>query len=84
MKQIITTILAATFMTTVAMAHSGGTNANGCHAGSKPYHCHNSKPKDYSRTTYTYVTPTGKKWAGYAYSTCKSYVRKYGGYCEKE
>ena len=23
--------------------HSGGTDANGCHAGSRPYHCHNSK-----------------------------------------
>ena len=24
----------------VAQAHSGGTDENGCHAGSKPYHCH--------------------------------------------
>ena len=24
-------------------AHSGGTNALGCHAGSKPYHCHTPK-----------------------------------------
>ena len=24
-----------------ASAHSGGTDANGCHAGSQPYHCHN-------------------------------------------
>ena len=24
-------------------AHSGGTDANGCHAGSQPYHCHNPK-----------------------------------------
>lgn len=23
-----------------AEAHSGGTDANGCHAGSQPYHCH--------------------------------------------
>lgn len=23
-----------------ALAHSGGTDANGCHAGKKPYHCH--------------------------------------------
>jgi hypothetical protein len=23
-----------------AVAHSGGTNAAGCHAGSQPYHCH--------------------------------------------
>ncbi len=25
----------------VAGAHSGGTDENGCHAGSQPYHCHN-------------------------------------------
>ena len=25
----------------MAFAHSGGTDANGCHAGSQPYHCHN-------------------------------------------
>tara|TARA_B110000483_G_C18139203_1_gene520696 strand:- start:512 stop:958 length:447 start_codon:yes stop_codon:yes gene_type:complete len=24
-------------------AHSGRTDAQGCHAGSKPYHCHNTK-----------------------------------------
>lgn len=24
----------------LASAHSGGTNKYGCHAGSKPYHCH--------------------------------------------
>ena len=24
-------------------AHSGGLDANGCHAGSKPYHCHRSQ-----------------------------------------
>jgi endonuclease YncB( thermonuclease family) len=24
-------------------AHSGRTDAQGCHAGSKPYHCHNAK-----------------------------------------
>lgn len=25
---------------TASMAHSGGTDRNGCHAGSQPYHCH--------------------------------------------
>ncbi len=24
----------------IAHAHSGGLNASGCHAGSRPYHCH--------------------------------------------
>ena len=23
-----------------AISHSGGTDSSGCHAGSKPYHCH--------------------------------------------
>ena len=26
-------------------AHSGGTDKYGCHAGSRPYHCHNPKTK---------------------------------------
>jgi hypothetical protein len=26
----------------MASAHSGGLNAQGCHAGSQPYHCHRS------------------------------------------
>lgn len=26
-----------------ATAHSGGTDSQGCHAGSKHYHCHNKK-----------------------------------------
>ena len=29
-------------LTTPAFAHSGRTNAQGCHAGSQPYHCHGS------------------------------------------
>lgn len=29
--------------TNPAFAHSGGTDSRGCHAGSQPYHCHNSK-----------------------------------------
>ncbi|PCJ91221.1 MAG: calcium-binding protein [Hyphomicrobiales bacterium] len=27
------------------IAHSGGLNASGCHAGSKPYHCHKAGAK---------------------------------------
>ncbi|MER0344235.1 YHYH domain-containing protein [Vibrio vulnificus] len=32
-------------MVSVAAAHSGGTDANGCHTNSKTgdYHCHNRK-----------------------------------------
>ncbi|MGB1238713.1 MAG: YHYH domain-containing protein [Pseudomonadales bacterium] len=31
------------FSVTVVSAHSGGTDARGCHAGKKPYHCHTPK-----------------------------------------
>ena len=27
-------------LSTQALAHSGGLNKQGCHAGSRPYHCH--------------------------------------------
>ena len=30
-----------------ATAHSGGTDAHGCHAGSQPYHCHPPKTPSY-------------------------------------
>jgi hypothetical protein len=30
------------------LAHSGGTDANGCHAGSPPYHCHGAKQQTQS------------------------------------
>jgi hypothetical protein len=29
-----------------SFAHSGGTDSNGCHAGSQPYHCHNGGDGD--------------------------------------
>lgn len=32
-----------------AVAHSGGLNASGCHAGNRPYHCHRS-PSQMVRT----------------------------------
>lgn len=35
-------ILAFLMSPTVSGAHSGGLDANGCHAGSQPYHCHRS------------------------------------------
>ena len=45
------------------LAHSGGTDANGCHAGSQPYHCHGSSSGSSSATvaaptTSTTVAPT--------------------------
>ncbi|WP_110279410.1 excalibur calcium-binding domain-containing protein [Loktanella sp. PT4BL] len=41
-------VLSLTFLTSqlapnFALAHSGGLNAQGCHAGSQPYHCHRSQ-----------------------------------------
>ena len=33
----------------IAIAHSGGLNSQGCHAGSQPYHCHRS-PSEMIRT----------------------------------
>lgn len=40
MKLIATITLLLSLAAGSALAHSGGTNANGCHAGSQPYHCH--------------------------------------------
>ncbi len=34
------------------LAHSGGTDKKGCHAGSKPYHCHGSKSDSSSSSSY--------------------------------
>lgn len=31
------------FAPNTAIAHSGGLDANGCHAGSRPYHCHRAQ-----------------------------------------
>ena len=45
LTNILTTILliVPTLLGSLAAsAHSGGLDANGCHAGSKPYHCHRS------------------------------------------
>lgn len=41
MKTFTAAMLIFLLMTANAsFAHSGGTDANGCHAGSQPYHCH--------------------------------------------
>lgn len=37
---------AFTPISTPVYAHSGGLNSQGCHAGSKPYHCHRSSKKN--------------------------------------
>jgi hypothetical protein len=40
---------------TVIEAHSGGLDANGCHAGSQPYHCHRAQGGSRPSTTRTTV-----------------------------
>lgn len=39
---VMVTALLVALGAAAAQAHSGRTNASGCHAGSRPYHCHNS------------------------------------------
>ena len=39
MKIVCIAVMLVTLSTQV-LAHSGGLNKQGCHAGSKPYHCH--------------------------------------------
>ena len=36
------------------LAHSGGTDSSGCHAGSKPRHCHGSSTPNYSDSGPSY------------------------------
>jgi len=40
MKKIVALFFVALMAASFVQAHSGGTDKNGCHAGSKPYHCH--------------------------------------------
>lgn len=42
----ITIALSLIFAPVPALAHSGGTDSAGCHAGTQPYHCHNDKEED--------------------------------------
>ena len=38
----VATFFSLSLSSAPVLAHSGGLNAQGCHAGSKPYHCHRS------------------------------------------
>ena len=64
------------------LAHSGGTNAAGCHTNwaTGDYHCHRAKSPSYGYTTYCHVL-YGQNRCGYALSTCRQLVRALGGYC---
>jgi hypothetical protein len=67
---------------TAADAHSGGTNAAGCHTNRRTgeYHCHNPKPQVPSAASYCHVVK-GENRCGYARSTCEDLVKQFGGYC---
>ncbi len=41
-RYLTAALLAMSVQTGPSYAHSGGLNAEGCHAGSRPYHCHRS------------------------------------------
>ena len=39
---LLLTLILAVFLPDVTLAHSGRLNSQGCHGGSRPYHCHRS------------------------------------------
>jgi len=90
MKALIITIAILTLgsMTIVidsASAHSGGTNANGCHTNhaTGDYHCHTPKSSGVRTPTYCHVI-NGESRCGYAFLTCNRLVLKFGGYCKRD
>jgi len=82
---IIVLAILGIFATGDTGAHSGGTNAAGCHTNHKTgdYHCHNRKIVPPGRDTYCHVI-NGEARCGYASSTCQNLVREFGGYCRRE
>ena len=85
MKTIPRTLVAIGILATAAaFAHSGGTNAAGCHTNSRTgdYHCHNPKPRVQNQINYCHVTVEGERRCGYALSSCQSLVRQFGGTCQ--
>jgi len=78
-------LASATLSIADSFAHSGGTNANGCHTNHKTgnYHCHNRKTPAASLQTYCRVV-NGERNCGYSYSSCNALKKKLGGQCEKE
>ena len=65
-------------------AHSGRTNAEGCHTNRSTgdYHCH-SQPRSnpYRTTSYCHVV-NGERRCGYAITTCNDLKSRFGGRCE--
>ena len=44
------------------LSHSGGTDINGCHSGSKPYHCHTPKSAQSSKSSGSSSLKTGSSF----------------------
>jgi hypothetical protein len=42
LRRVSGVVLIGSIFPTVLLAHSGGLDQFGCHAGSQPYHCHNN------------------------------------------
>ncbi len=67
MKRLSAFFFAAVLLvssSSVAHAHSGGTDSRGCHAGTQPYHCHTPKSDD--RKTWETVGYVAAGLAGVA------------------
>ena len=69
-KRFVAIIVVACFLIVTAApawAHSGGTDSGGCHAGSRPYHCHNSKGGDSNDTVWIILGGILAVWLVYEY-----------------
>ena len=42
MRRILLALAMSLSVSSMAISHSGGLDSQGCHAGSRPYHCHRS------------------------------------------
>jgi len=87
-RQLIMVLLVATlsvFRPFSAHAHSGGTNADGCHTDHRTgdYHCHTPKYPRAGQETFCLVV-NGERRCGYAQSTCQNLASRYGGFCVRE
>lgn len=49
-------MIVAASASTASLAHSGGTDSNGCHGGSQPYHCHSGAGSSRSAPTVNFGT----------------------------
>jgi hypothetical protein len=77
--------LVASLQIQSAGAHSGGTNADGCHTNHKTgdYHCHTPKLLAPDRVSYCHVI-NGESRCGYARSSCANLVSQFGGSCRQQ